>query len=510
MQRRHRVSWCVSSCAFVLVASSAAFAGDLAVPRDYRTIEDALAVAAPGDRVVVRGGKFENVLVKKGNVSIVAKGTTVVGYVWIDGSNVSMSGMRLGSHGRIVVTGDDVTVTGTKATGRGQRAISVQGGRRAHLEGNKLASGDIEVLRGSDAQIVGNKLKDGTVIASGSVGVDIESNVAPGISVTGAEVSLLDNRCGDLQADANSCDVANNVVSGQISVTGDAASLQGNDVKGWVHVRGDDAALADNSLVGGGIDVTGDRASIVANTVDQSPLGIGVHGNDFTIAINDVTAYASLMHDGQSAAGFAFCPGIASTGTDTGGGTITDNTVTHYNGVGISVASSNVAVTGNDVHGVSSNTSITIVGAQNTIADNSVAQTSVGQGTGDGIDVRGDGNTLSGNDIGVVAQDAILVMSGAGNVITSNTIDSAPGCGVVLTCRSTGTVISDCVVNGCGLGVVNDGVSTSMTGTTSQANDFADILDLSTGFGTFENNTYTTISHDQLLAPAVTQPTVID
>src|SRR5262245_222957 len=126
MQRRLWVSWSLS--AFGVALSAAAMADDLAVPRAYRTIEDAMAAASPGARVLVRGGKFQNVHIKKGNVEIVAKGTTVEGYVWIDASNVSVSGLRLGRDGRIVITGDDVTVTGTKATGRGRRAIAIQGG----------------------------------------------------------------------------------------------------------------------------------------------------------------------------------------------------------------------------------------------------------------------------------------------------------------------------------------------------------------------------------------------
>src|SRR5262245_41357994 len=118
MLRRHRVSWSVS--VFVLASSAAALADDLTVPRQYRTIDDALAAAMSGDRVIVRGGTYENLHVTKSGVQIVARGTTVKGYVWIDASNVSVSGLRLSRDGRIVVTGDDVTVTGTRTPGRGR------------------------------------------------------------------------------------------------------------------------------------------------------------------------------------------------------------------------------------------------------------------------------------------------------------------------------------------------------------------------------------------------------
>ena len=505
MQRRICVSSCVS--AFVLLASAAAFADDLRVPRDYRTIEDALVAAAPGDRVVVRGGNFENVHVKRGGVEVVAHGTTVQGYVWIDASNVSVSGIRLGRTGHIVITGDDVTVTGTKATGRGRRTIAVQGGRRAVLEGNKLAQGDIEVLKGANATVVRNRLKDGT-IRSSDVGTSVESNVAPSIEVNSSEASLLDNHCRQLEAYGDSCDLANNVVSQSVRVEGSGAVLQGNDVDGWMTVEGDDAAISDNSLATGGIIVTGDGASILSNTVETSPLGVGVRGNDFTISGNDVTAMVLPSHDG-SVSGFPMCPGIAVGGWPTGG-TITDNDVTHQTGVGIFVQANDVTISGNDVQGIAAATSISVNGTGNTVADNSIDQTNVGQAAGDGIDVRGDGNTVSGNDIGVVAQDAILVITGTGNVLADNSIDSAPGCGVVIACGVDATVIEGCTVSACAMGIVNAGTSTSMTGSTAQDNDFADILDLSEGFTTFEDNTYTTLSHDRVLAPASISVQVFD
>ena len=496
MQRRHRVSWCLAPCVLV-VASAAAIADDIAVPRDYRTVEDALAAAMPGDRVVVRGGTFENIHVKKGNVQVVARGTTVQGYVWIDASNVTVSGIRLGRNGRIVITGDDVTVTGTKASGRGRRAIAVQGGRRAVLAGNKLAQGDIEVLKGEDASITGNRVKDGAISTS-DVGTSIESNVAPVIEASSSETSVLDNRCKQIDASGDSCDVANNLVSDLVRVQGSSVVLESNEVNGWMTVTGDDVAITGNSLTTGGINVTGDRASIASNTVERSPLGIGVHGTDFTIVANDVTAVMQTSHDG-SVSGFPFCPGIAVGGWPTGG-EISDNTVTHQTGVGVWVQGNEVTVSGNDVHGIAANNSITVSGTGNTVSDNTVVQTNTGESIGNGIDVAGDANVVSGNDIGVVAQDAILVRNGSGNVLTGNTIDSAPGCGVVLACAASQTVIDECSVSACGMGIVNAGSSTSMTGTTAQDNDWADILDLD-GFATFEDNTYTTLSHDRVLAP---------
>jgi hypothetical protein len=493
--------------AFVVLASAAAFADDLRVPRDYRTIEDALVVAAPGDRVVVRGGNFENVHVKKGAVEIVAHGTTVQGYVWIDASNVSVSGIRLGRSGHIVITGDDVTVTGTKATGRGRRTIAVQGGRRAVIEGNKLAQGDIEVLKGENATVTGNRLKDG-IIRSSDFGTSVDSNVAPFIEVSSSQASLLDNRCKQLETYGDSCDLANNVVSQSVWVEGSGAVLQGNDVAGWITLQGDDAAISDNSLSTGGINVTGDGASILSNTVESSPLGIGVRGDDFTISGNDVTAVAVPNHDG-SVGGFPMCPGIAVGGWPTGG-TITDNAVTHQTGGGIVVQANDITISGNDVHGIASNTSILVSGNGNTVADNAVVQTNTAQSSGNGIDLAGAGNTVTGNDIGVVAQDAILVRTGTGNVLADNTIDSAPGCGVVIACGVDDTVIEGCTVSACTMGIVNAGTSTSMTGSTSQDNAFADILDLSTGFTTFEDNTYSTLSHDRVLAPASISARVID
>src|SRR4030095_8016618 len=98
--------------------------------------------------------------------------------------------------------------------------------------------------------------------------------------------------------------------------------------------------------------------AVAGNTVGRSPRGVGVHGDDFTIAENDVTAVVAPGHDGPSS-GFPMCPGIAVIGTD-GGDTITDNVVTHQTGVGITVDSDSVTISGNDVQGIAAATSISV------------------------------------------------------------------------------------------------------------------------------------------------------
>jgi len=493
MLRRHRVSWYSCSSAFVLVASAAAFADDIVVPRDYRTVDQAIAAAAPGDRIVVRGGAIENLQVKKGAISIVAKGTTVQGYLWIDGSNVSVSGLRLGRNGRIVVTGGNVTVTGTRARGRGNAVISVQGGGSARIEGNKLAWGDIEAFATRDTVVTGNRLKNGAIRTKGA-GVEVVSNTVPTIEASGEQTSVLDNDCDVLTVSADMSDVANNRVESQATLSGNANLVAANEFSGPLQATGDTVTIRDNSFVVGGVTVTGDDASLVSNTIQSQNCSIMLRGQDYTIATNDITS--------QHNTGIEVYSGSA-------GGSITDNDITHAR-LGMDLQSDAVLISGNELHGIESGTSISIRGTLNTVTDNTIVQTGTDQGSGDGIDIRGDANTVTGNDIGTVSQDAILVATGTGNVLTDNVIDATPGCGVVIACEVRDTVIEGCTVSACGMGVVNAGISTSMTGSTSQDNAFADILDLSDGFSTFEDNTYTTFSNDRQLAPPSINVQVFD
>ena len=63
----------ISGCAIVvLTAALAAFADDLAVPSQYKSIARAMSAAKSGDRVVVTGGEWRNPRIVKAGISVVA------------------------------------------------------------------------------------------------------------------------------------------------------------------------------------------------------------------------------------------------------------------------------------------------------------------------------------------------------------------------------------------------------------------------------------------------------
>ena len=511
MQRRHRVSWCACSSAFVLAASAAAFADDIAVPRDYRTVEDALAAAMPGDRVVVRGGRFENVQVKKGGVEIVAHGTIVEGYVWIDASNVKVSGLRLGPNARIVVTGDDVTVTGVKASGRTRQSIAIQGGRRARVERSKLASGDIEVLLGEGAVIADNRLQRGA-ISTREDGTLIESNTAPYVGAEGDANSLIGNRVHALGSTGNDGDISGNTAETSLSVSGDRNTVQGNEQTrgdGASHrqapsfyVQGDGSLVLGNTVTNAGMFVTGDDLVVADNAIVDSHVGLTVGGDRFTVAGNslEVAGIPSFNPDGP---GPTNNPALETMAGFTEGA-VMDNTIVHRASPGIQITGFDVTISGNDLHGIAAATSILVTGDGNSVEGNQITHTDADRGLGDGIAIVGQDNAVVDNGIDGVPLDAILIWSGTGNVIEGNDVAAVPGCGIVVTCGAGATTISDCTVSACRFGIVNEGGSTSLTNTTTQGNQVADILDLSAGFSVFDGNSYQTLSTERVLAPTAT------
>jgi hypothetical protein len=510
MQRHHCVSWYACSSAFVLVSSAAALADDLAVPRQYRTIEDALAAAAPGDRVVVRGGTFENVQVKKGGVSIVAKGTTVQGYLWIDASNVSVSGFRIGRNGHVVITGDDVTVTGTKAIGRGRQGITVQGGRRARIERTKLTSGDIEVLLGTGAVISDNRLKDGAILTAEN-GVWIESNTVELINASGDGTSIIGNQCRVVASSGDDCDVSGNQAETSVSIAGDRVTVQGNEqtrgeaashrVAPSFFVQGDGALVLDNKLTNAGLFVSGDDAVIAENAVVDTHVGLAVVGERFTVAGNtlEVAGIPSFNPEGD---GPTNNPALRVLALEEGA--VMDNTVIHRASPGMEIDGAGVTISGNDLEGIAAATSILVNGDGNSVLGNQITHEEADRGLGDGIAIVGDGNAVRDNSIDGVPLDAILVWSGTANVVEGNDVAAVPGCGIVVACRASGTTISDCTVSACRFGIVNEGGSTSLTDTSMEGNQVADILDLSSGFSVFDGNSYTTLSRDRVVAPTLT------
>jgi hypothetical protein len=152
------------------------------------------------------------------------------------------------------------------------------------------------------------------------------------------------------------------------------------------------------------------------------------------------------------------------------------------------------------VHGISSMTSITIVGSDNRVADNAIVHSDSGTSAGDGISVTGDANVVADNRVATTAVDGIVVAGGTGNTITGNVLDATNGCGVFVAADAAGTLVTVCTVTHCDLGLVNSGTDTSLTDSKLTFNRFADVLDLA-GFRAFDANAFGTLSHDAFLAP---------
>src|SRR5262245_58324218 len=127
-------SWMTVS--LVAVLASPALARDLSVPREHRTIGDALAVAHSGDRVVVTGGRHRDVTVATDGVTLVGRGAILLGDVNIEGDGVTVSGFRFGEHARMTLSGADATFSGNRATARASAALYVDGGDRALVAAN--------------------------------------------------------------------------------------------------------------------------------------------------------------------------------------------------------------------------------------------------------------------------------------------------------------------------------------------------------------------------------------
>lgn len=296
------------------------------------------------------------------------------------------------------------------------------------------------------------------------------------------------------------CDVEGAVVRGNrcrtIEVHGNGCAVAANMTTAGVTVLGDDADVHDN-VIRSGVVVTGARAAVRKNTLRGSVTGLTLSGVDPVVTDNVIS---TVPHDVSTPG----CPGmfdaqpameIDSLGL---GGTVARNRITHTQGAGILLRVDDAAVRDNVVRGISSESSMSIIGSGNSVAGNDISQS--GRGGGDGIDVTGDTNVISGNHVAGTSADAIAVRAGSDNSLASNVLEHSRGCGILVADAAAGTTVSDCTVTGCDLGLVNSGAGTSANGSTLTGNKFADVLDLA-GFHLFDANTFGTLSHDALLAP---------
>jgi nitrous oxidase accessory protein NosD len=467
---------------FVIAATTTlARADDLLVPRQFATIEAAEATAQAGDRIVVKGGTHANVEIRRGGVSIVGRGATLAGYVFIDGSDVTLQGFRMKSGAVVVVTGTGVRVTGNRPAGNAAYGVWVHDGARAVIDGNRMRGGVLQVTGAADAAIRSNRAPKAALRLGGS-GALAESNVVATVEVGGTGVVVRGNRCDTISGASDACVVAGNRVAAGIDLSGDSVTATGNQLGSGVQVIGDDAVISGNRVAQGtfGVAVTGNRPTITGNVMNVGSMIVRLDP-----AIGDV--YRTE------------CPGVVVV-SDEPGGVVSDNDITHTRGTGIVLATDGATVEGNTVHGVSSSTSLAVNGSGNTVADNTIFQTGSELQGGAGVAISGDANSVESNRITGTATEGIIVLAGTGNELTLNVMDRTHGCGVLLTADATDTVVAGCTVKGCDLGLVNLGTDTSATGSTFTGNKWADVLDL-TGFESFLSNQFGSLSHDAFLAP---------
>lgn len=517
----------VCALAVIFAAAPAAFAGDIFVPRDEPTLQEALAAAQPGDRIVVtstkvRTGPPQEILVDKSDLTLVGRGATVIGKIRITGDRVTVRGFRFIRdqflNAGVGTEGADTTIERNRFKHGEAWAVA---GSRPRFERNRFSGDEGGIfVRSADAAVVRkNRLSSGEIrIGDGYAGYAkpsgalVEGNVGPrtGLNTYGAghvvRGNTLDsmrvNDCPQGVVEQNVCrgisdwlsmrtygagvQVRDNVATSGLSVKGDGAVVTGNVI----------GTTADFSQMG--LKVQGDDAVVSSNTITNATFGVAVWGARPTIESNSASVGSTApMFDAKG--DFQGCPGIW-VQSDVAGGTIANNTITHTYGIGITVLTDGVTVTGNEVHGVGADTSIHVVADGVVVESNTIVHTKPGSGTGEGVSLAGDANVVRGNDVTNVPEDAIAVLSGAGNTLTDNVLGGAKGCGIYVAAEAPGTAIADCTVTDCPLGIVNRNAGTAVTGSRLEDNKWADVLDLA-GFRLFDANAFGTLSHDTWLAP---------
>jgi hypothetical protein len=445
--------------AFLALLSSSAFAADLHVPRTYRSIEQALDASRTGDRVIVSGGRHSWVTVDEYGVSLIGRGgATLVGQATIVGDHVTLSGFRFAGDAMLVVRGDDAVVTNNRFRYRhGAVAVDVQGGARARIEKNRGFRAQIQVSAGKSAQIRDNRIVDSAIQVFDD-GALIEGNSADGLTLHGNDHVVQGNRLDGLSAyDGRTWLIQDNDLrGGDVYATGEGVALVGNRLGDHVQVHANDASLIANETRGGGsVTVYGEGVVVRDNELDFDEPVIVYGGCGHGTHVSE----SGLIVEGDDAV-------------------VEDNEIDHDEGPGVVLTGDRVTLSGNDVSGVSSGTSLAVYGVGGIVADNHVAQSGKDRNAGNGIDVAGDGHLIRDNHVQGAIVDAIVVSGGAGNVVTGDVIQGARGTGVNVTPSASTTLVEDCTIQRCNVGVVNQGPQTSVAGSTVGRSGIVDLLDL--------------------------------
>jgi len=302
-----------ASAAAVLGAAAGALAGDIHVPGDFRTIAEAAAAAAPGDRVVVaRGTHRGSFSVRNPGIEIAApdgarlrtrraRGSddTPVA-LWVQADGVTLRGLTFENACLDIAAAGTVVVDCT---------FRRRGSRRDGAN-SLLAHGDRTAIEDTLFVLSGSRRNGATAIFAEGTGT-----TATGLEITGSvrwERGIVSRGDGAV--------VADNVIRAEeaagVVVVGDEGLVSGNFVEGgFVRVDGDGATIEGNAVVESpfdapGVWVDGDGNRIEDNTVEFGvDTGIVVRGDG-----NEVRGNA-VRHNGSFRDAMALGHGIVVRGS---------------------------------------------------------------------------------------------------------------------------------------------------------------------------------------------------
>jgi hypothetical protein len=230
----------------VLVAvAAAAQARDIHLPGDFRDLQEALAAAESGDRVLLDRGTY------RGNFTLRADGVEIVG---APGARIVAA--RKGP--ALAAVGDDLAVRGLLFRKGGLRIA----GNRVLVEGCTF-----ERIRDRDPD------RNDVPLDARGIQVSLRGNAVlgtaegwSGILVNGGQARVTGNR-----VDGRRLGIA-------VNVAGDSVQVEGNDVttepgRGGIALRGEGGRVLSNRVDGSDIGVTGSGNTVEGNEVSGAGLG---------------------------------------------------------------------------------------------------------------------------------------------------------------------------------------------------------------------------------------------
>jgi hypothetical protein len=432
--------WMTGVGAFVLAlgTTAAARADDLRVPEEFRTIQEAVDAASPGDRVLVGPGRYRE------TVSITTDDLT------IEGDGATLQSRR--GEGGLFVYADGITVSNFL-----MRRVSV------YSEGDGNRFEQVEVQR---------------------------PRIEFGLSVSGADSVVRDCTVQRVRGPKS----ADLWLAG-IHVEGDRSLVSGNRVTDAlridaVRVTGDDVVVEDNVIdyvaAGAGIMVAGEGFRISGNVLTNVGRTAPTEFRPFGIIADPGMGGGGLVR-GRPFVMQRSCPGIW-VDLDSSGGVVTANSVEHWaseafncnvhsttingnearlrgvDGIAFLVDGSEIEFRGNvaiggriDItRGFTFNTGLNF--GPNTVEENTIRDES---SAGPALFIYGNGNQVSRNV--VEGFDHLgLTIEGNANHVTENTISgglTAGGAGMYIGDGATNLLQDNHISGGAGSGFLFSGES---------------------------------------------------